>query len=117
MKQLSQIDSSETHISVKESLASAPAASGALLPEQEAGGAELSKPRDSSNQNAEPEHLLKLIASLEVCNAVLLDKLLQAQGELATLRQSKILQGVESTDDPEQLHTWERKIKMGWRSP
>ena len=75
--------------------------------------------RDSSDQNSEheTEHLLKLIASLKSCNTALLNKLDQTQEELATLRQSKILQGMESTDDPEQLHTWERKMKMGWRQP
>ena len=79
----------------------------------------MNEPCNSLDQNAEHEtrYLLKLIASLEACNKALLNKLDQAQMNLATLRQSQVLQGMEPTGEPEQLHTWERKLRMGWRPP
>ena len=114
MKQLSQTDSSETHISVNES----PAVSGALLPGQEADGAELSEPCDPSNQNTEPEYLLKLVASLESCNTALFNKLNQAERELATLKKSIVqaLPKTEPTGNQKQSFCWERKLtRTQWK--
>lgn len=68
----------------------------------------------------EMECLLKLVAQLESCNMALLNKLNQAEKELATLRQSS----GESLPEPEtkqaghhgQSYGWERKLtRTQWR--
>lgn len=81
---------------------------------------ELNEPRNSLGLNVEEgtEHLLKLIASLEACNAALFNKLVQTQKELAALRQlpANALPGMELADHHEQSCGWERKLtRMGWR--
>jgi len=87
---------------------------------KEGDGTDLNEPRKSPDRNAEErtEHLLKLITSLESCNAALCNKLARVESELAMLRKppAHTLPGTESTDNPEQLYGWERKLtRMGWR--
>lgn len=89
---------------------------------KEADGAELNEPRNSLDQNAEEgtEYLLKLIASLESCNAALFNKLARVEGELAALMKppAHTLPRTGSADDPEQLYGYSRKLtRMGWRPP
>lgn len=135
MPQPPQTNLSGTSINTNEFPVSAPAMPDGLLPAQqdfsaeratlnftgkEADGAERNRPRNSLDQNVEEgtEHLLKLIASLESCNAALFNKLVQAQRELAALRQppASTLPGTELADHPEQSCGWERKLtRMGWR--
>lgn len=87
---------------------------------KEGDGTGLNEPRNSLDRNVEEgtEHLLKLIASLEACNAALLNQLVQTQKELTALRQlpANALPGTELADHHEQSCGWERKLtRLGWR--
>ena len=96
-----------------------PAVSAALdFTGKEADGGELEEPGRSPDRNQETEYLLKLVASLEACNMALLNKLNQAERELAALRQTPAhtLLQAEPAANPEQPFGWERKLtRTQWR--
>ena len=85
---------------------------------KKADGGELEEHGSSPGENQETEHLLKLVASLEACNMALLNKLNQAERELAALRQTPAhtLLQAEPAANPEQSFGWERKLtRTQWR--